>query len=218
MTRDATEIVVVADRSGSMMGLIDEMTKGFNGFIDEQRKDPSPASVTLVLFDNEVTTVYEGKALAEVPRLTREVYFARGSTALNDALGMAISKTGARLAAMKEEDRPNKVIVMVMTDGEENCSREYNSQQIKDMVKLQQETYSWKFMFLGVDIDAYGMGQKYGLQASSIVSGKADKLDMLYKSAGASYRASRSVKGTLDTNFELFSQDMKEEAGDTEGK
>jgi uncharacterized protein YegL len=212
--KNATEIVVVADRSTSMTGIITEMLAGYNGFIEEQKKDTTPANVTLVTFDDVSEIIYAGTPLAEVPALTREQYFPRGCTALLDAVGDAITETGKRLSEMKEEDRPNKVIVMIMTDGQENRSRRFSGEKIKEMIKHQREVYKWQFLFLGVDIDAYEMGNQFGIAADNILSSAKADMGDVYRAVGQSYTASRGMEGTLSMDHLGFTPNMKKMAKD----
>ena len=146
MRANHTEIVCILDRSGSMLHLWDEAIIGFNAFIDDQLKVPGTANCTLVLFDDYYEEVYAGKPLADIPVLTREVYSPRGFTALLDAVGRTVDTVGARLAALPEHQRADKVCVCILTDGLENASHEYTSERVKEMVIHQQDKYGWAFI------------------------------------------------------------------------
>lgn len=215
--KDQTEIAVVADRSGSMASLVNDMIGGFDTFIAEQKKSDTPAFVTLTIFDNVCDTVYTRKPLAEVPSL-RECYTARGGTSLNDAVGRTINEVGARLAALPEEDRPNKVIVLILTDGQENSSVEFSGEQIKQMIKTQQEVYNWSFVFIGAGIDAYAMGHAYGLNANAIISGSRGQMKGAYGAVSAYTTRTRAADSDLYTSGSLgFSSLEKVGAGDNLG-
>lgn len=151
MTRiDLTDITVVVDRSGSMASVRSESENSFNKFLDDQRKLTDECRITLVKFDNEYEMVYQAIPIQEAPRFTMEP---RGWTALYDAVGKSIVSTGSRLASMKEKDRPGKVLFVIITDGEENASKEYTGPQVKKMIQHQEDTYSWHFTYLGAGID-----------------------------------------------------------------
>lgn len=164
MRDDLTEIVCVVDRSGSM-GLVRAATiQGFNNFLDEQRKVAGDANLTLILFNHMVLTHRESVPIQSVTSLDNISYVPDGTTALLDAMGRAIDGTGKRLSLIPEANRPGKVMVMVLTDGLENASREYNAGQIADMVKHQQDVYKWKFLFLGANMDAIAEAGKLNIQ------------------------------------------------------
>jgi uncharacterized protein YegL len=125
---------------------------GYREFLEAQRKEPGDANVTCILFNQNYSILYEGVDLKSAPTLD-DRYSADGMTAMNDAIGKAIDTTGARLATMNENDRPGKVLFVIITDGEENASHEYSYNRIAEMIKHQREVYNWEFMFLGANID-----------------------------------------------------------------
>jgi hypothetical protein len=155
-------IAVLLDRSGSMESIKADTEGGFNAFIDEQRKDPGEARVTLAQFDTEYEVVYADQPIAAVGRLELQP---RGATALYDSLGRLITDVGAALNATPEGERPGKVIVLVMTDGHENSSREWTHEAVSKAIKRQERDYSWDFIFLGANMDAVAIGQRLGFAA-----------------------------------------------------
>lgn len=162
---DLTELIFVLDRSGSMWDQKVETEGGFNSLIDEQKKQPGKAKVTLAQFDNEYELVYEGKDIKKVKPLN---LIPRGITALNDAIGKTIVTTGERFAALEEEDRPGTVIFVILTDGLENASQEYTDPaSIKALIDEQTNKYNWVFTFLGADKDAILTAKSYGIADSS---------------------------------------------------
>lgn len=163
MRENLTEMVFVLDRSGSMSGLAADTIGGFNELIEKQKKIEGDAYVTTVLFDHEYEVLHDHVALEEVAPLTDKEYFARGSTALLDAVGRTIDAVGARLAATAEEERPAHVVFVITTDGMENSSREYTAQRVRGMIEHQQQKYSWQFVFLGANMDAVSEARKLGI-------------------------------------------------------
>jgi uncharacterized protein YegL len=154
LKKDYCHIVAIIDRSGSMGGLENEVIGGFNKFVSDQKEAPGTATLSLIQFDNEYEVNYEFIDIQNVPDLNGDTYIPRGMTAMYDAIGKAITSTGKKLSEMNENDRPDKVIILIQTDGMENASHEYNSQIIKNMIKEQEEKYSWSFVFLGANINA----------------------------------------------------------------
>jgi hypothetical protein len=155
-------IAVLLDRSGSMEAIKSDTEGGFNAFIDDQRKQPGEARVTLAQFDTEYDVVYANRRIADVGRLALQP---RGATALYDSLGRLITDVGAELAATPEDDRPGKVIVLVMTDGHENSSHEWTHEAVSKVIKRQERDYAWEFIFLGANMDAVAIGQQLGFAA-----------------------------------------------------
>ncbi len=160
MNQDHTEIVIVLDRSGSMSSIKKDMEGGLDQFFEDQKKEPGKATVTLTQFDTEYEVVYAGKDLKDVPKA--EVT-PRGGTALFDAVGRTIHDVGARLAKLDEADRPGRVIFLIITDGNENSSKEFGSAQIVALVKEQTEKYNWCFVYLGANQDALAVAKGMGI-------------------------------------------------------
>lgn len=165
MRENLTEMVFVLDRSGSMRSLTADTIGGFNELIEKQKKLEGDAYITTVLFDHEYELLHDHVALKDVAPLTDREYFARGSTALLDAVGRTINTVGARLATMPEEERPAHVVFVITTDGMENASCEYTAKQVREMVAHQQQKYSWQFVFLGANMDAVSEAGKLGISA-----------------------------------------------------
>lgn len=166
MKENSSEIIVVVDRSGSMAAIAHDMMGGFDTFIAEQKKLPGECKVTLAQFDDNYELVYSGKPLAQVPKLKLEP---RGTTALLDAIGKTINSTGQRLAAMAEGDRPSRILFVIITDGHENASKEFNRDQVNQLITQQREKYSWEFVFLGASQDAIDVAHSYGIPMANAV-------------------------------------------------
>jgi uncharacterized protein YegL len=167
--RDATDIVVVLDKSGSMGSTKDDVIGGFNRFLEEQKAFPGECSISMVLFDS-LCEVKASMPIRDVAPLTDKTYVPGGMTALLDALGRAISDTGKRLAALDESRRPDKVLVVVITDGQENSSKEHTLQVVRGMIEHQQGKYNWKFMFLGANIDSFAEAGNLGFSKCATVN------------------------------------------------
>lgn len=182
--KDATEIVVVLDKSGSMSAIKHDAIGGFNEFLRVQQGEPGEANLTLVLFDTGYLA-HPATPVARVAPLSEATYHPGGGTALLDALGRTITETGRRLALLPEAERPDKVIVVTLTDGEENSSREFSLPRVRDMLNHQQDRYGWKFLFLGADQDAFAEAQKLGVSREMAMNFTSDEAGMR-----AAYRAS----------------------------
>ena len=143
MRKGLTEVVFILDRSGSMSGLEADTIGGFNSLIRKQRKEEGEAIVSTVLFDDACDVIHDRVPIAKVENLTEETYFVRGCTALLDAVGGAIHHIGNVHKYAREEDRPEKTLFIITTDGLENASRRYTYAKVKTMVERQKEKYGW---------------------------------------------------------------------------
>ena len=154
--KESVEIIAILDRSGSMAAQQAEVINGYNHYIQKQKELPGDAKASLTIFDHEITLVYGGIALPSVPALDSSVYFTRGMTALNDAVGQTLSAASARLKGKA------KALVCIITDGQENASKEYTTKQIKKMI-ADLEKKGWEFAFIGVGIDAFNEADAIGV-------------------------------------------------------
>ena len=176
MKKGLTEIVFILDRSGSMSGLEKDTIGGFNTTIEKQKQEEGEAIVSTVLFDNDMEVLHDRVSLADIQPLTDKEYYARGCTALLDAIGGAIHHIGNVHKYAREEDRPEKTIFVITTDGYENASRRYTSDRVKQMVERQKQKYGWEFIFLGANIDAVETARNFGIdeeRAANYVSDEA---------------------------------------------
>ncbi len=190
MNQNLTDITLVVDRSGSMQSCRDDSEGGINSFIQEQAKEPGDALLTLVQFDTEYDFVHTAVLIKNVPEYN---LIPRGMTALYDALGRAINETGARLAAMNEDDRPGLVVFAIVTDGAENSSREFNKAQIKEMIERQTKQWNWKFTYLGANQDSFGEASAMGISAASTLDYDASHSRAAYASLSGSTSRMRSA-------------------------
>lgn len=176
MKKNLTELVFILDRSGSMAGLEGDTIGGFNAMLEKQRKEPGEAVISTVLFDNETEVIHDRLPLDRVPRLTEKEYYVRGCTALLDAVGGAIHHIGNVHKYAREEDRPEKTLFVITTDGMENASRRYTYDKVKAMIERQREKYGWEFLFLGANIDAAREAARFGIRADCAADYHADSI------------------------------------------
>lgn len=183
MGNGITELVFILDRSGSMGGLESDTIGGFNSMIEKQKKEPGKVYVSTVLFDNRSEVLHDRIKLEDVPLMTEKDYYVRGSTALVDAIGGAIHHIVNIHKYAREEDVPEKTMFIITTDGMENASRHYSSNQIKAMIERQKEA-GWEFLFIGANIDAVETAGRYGIRRDRVANYKADRrgTQVLYES------------------------------------
>jgi uncharacterized protein YegL len=174
-----THITLLLDESGSMEPTRLETISAVNAFIAEQKKVPGEATFTLVKFNNVAETIYDHVDLKTVRPLNEVVYRPNLLTALYDAWGGAIKSTGKFLASLKEEDRPEKVVFVVLTDGAENMSKEYTKQAVLELVEHQKKDYNWAFLYLGANQDAIATGQSLGVGAANSLNYSQSKLGVV---------------------------------------
>ena len=163
-----THICVVLDRSGSMESIREDTIGGFNAFVEEQRRSPGVATLSLVQFDTEnaFEVVHSFVPLADVPRLSKRTFVPRGGTPLFDAIGRTINDTEAQIAKLAEFARPDAVIIAIITDGGENSSREFGREDIVKMLEAKEKEPGWKIVFLSADMSAVEEAVSNGIRPS----------------------------------------------------
>ena len=176
MKKGLTELVMILDRSGSMGGLESDTIGGFNSMIEKQKKEEGEAYVSVVLFDDRSQVLYDRVEIQKVEPMNDKQYYVRGCTALLDAVGSAIHHIGNVHKYAREEDVPEKTIMIITTDGMENASRLYTYDKVKRMIERQKERYHWEFMFLGANIDAVKEAGRFGISASRAVRYEHDSV------------------------------------------
>ena len=211
MKKNLTELVFILDRSGSMAGLEGDTIGGFNAMIEKQKAEPGEAVVSTVLFDNRSEVIHDRVSLDRVPELTRKEYYVRGCTALLDAVGGAIHHIGNVHKYAREEDRPERTMFIITTDGMENASRRYDYRKVKEMIQRQKGKYGWEFLFLGANIDAAKEAARFGISADRAANYHADHkgTGVIYEAmntAVCSFRAARPLaddwRANVDADYE----------------
>lgn len=176
MKKNLTELVMILDRSGSMGGLESDTIGGYNSMLKKQGETEGEVLVSTVLFDDRSEVLFDRVPLEELPQMTDKEYYVRGCTALLDAVGGAIRHIGNVHKYAREEDRPEKTIFVITTDGLENASLEYSYDRVKRMVERQKEKYGWEFLFLGANIDAIETAGKFGISADRAANYHSDHI------------------------------------------
>lgn len=203
MKKNLTEIVFILDRSGSMAGLENDTIGGFNGMIEKQKREPGEALISTVLFDNESVVIHDRIDIRRMEPLTRKEYYVRGCTALLDAVGGAIHHIGNVHKYAREEDRPEKTLFVITTDGMENASRKYSYDRLKAMIERQKEKYGWEFLFLGANIDAAREAARFGIGADRAANYHADGegTNVIYESVNQAITQVRTCAAPLSAKW-----------------
>lgn len=194
MKKNHTDITIILDRSGSMASVAEDTIGGFNRFLEDQRKVPGGASITLHQFDDVFETPISNQDIQKAPLLTGATFVPRGNTALLDAIGRGIGETGSRLSNEPAE----KVVVVIITDGHENASHEYNQAKVHEMIEHQRSKYAWEFVFLGANQDAIKAAANLGVQGANAMTYASNSAGTkaAFASAGSNltmYRCSMST-------------------------
>ena len=168
-SNNLTEIAFILDQSGSMDSIKAGTLEGVNAFLDQQKRENAayPVRFSLTLFSTKIDARHFSIPVTEVPSLNDTTYLPDGGTALLDAIGITIDSLGKRLAETLEAERPAKVIVAIMTDGEENSSRVFTWDQISEKIKHQTEVYKWEFLFMGANQDAIANASRINISVES---------------------------------------------------
>jgi len=170
--KNQTDITLVLDRTGSMSSIKEATIVGFNTFLKDQKEAPGEAVFTLVQFDSEdpYEVLQNGVPINDARELTDETFVPRASTPLRDAIGRTIEGVGARLIALQEDQRPDKIVIVIQTDGLENASKEFSAERVRQMIEHQKTVYGWQFVFLGANQDAVLVAGKMGIDVTAAIT------------------------------------------------
>lgn len=210
MKNNITELVFILDRSGSMAGLESDTIGGFNALIEKQKKQDGECYVSTILFDNESEVLHDRVKLADIRPMTDSDYTVCGCTALIDALGGAIHHIGNIHKYARQEDVPEHTLFVITTDGLENASHRYASDEVKKMVERQKEKYGWEFLFIGANIDSVETAKNYGISADRAVNYHADRkgTGIVFDAVSETVCAMRASK-SLDNWSDKINKDYK---------
>jgi len=214
MKQNHTDITVVLDRSGSMATVADDTIGGFNKFLNDQRSAAGTAVITLHQFDHEFETPIKAQDVKSAPELTAKTFVPRGNTALLDAIGRAIGDTGARMQALDEGERAEKVVMVIITDGHENASHEYSHAKVFEMISHQRDKHKWEFVFLGANQDAIKSAVNLGMSASNAMTYAANRAGTCSAFASTSSNL-RSLRGgqSVSMAYTKADRDAQSKAG-----
>ena len=207
MNNNLTELVFILDRSGSMAHLEQDTIGGYNSLIAKQKKEQGEACVTTALFDDRFELIHDNADITKIFPLTDKEYYARGTTALLDAIGKTISHVANRQKFAPSSLVPGKTMVVIITDGFENASCEYNIKQVKAIIEHQKEKYNWEFLFLGANMDAISAAGDIGIAPDRAATYVADckgtqmNFDAVHYAA-CDMRAARSISATWKEKIE----------------
>ena len=174
MRKNLTELVFILDRSGSMSSLKSDTVGGFNSMLEKQKKNEGEALVTTVLFNNEIAYVHDRAGISSVRPMTDDDYVPAGTTALIDAIGETVRHISDIHKYAREEDVPEHTMFIITTDGLENASHRFSSDEVKKMIGEKKEE-GWEFLFLGANIDAVETAKRFGISEDRAVTYLSDK-------------------------------------------
>ena len=211
-TNNLTEIICIIDKSGSMASIRDDAVGGFNSFLKDQKNKEEDALITLNLFDHEFYEMYQGKNIKYADELTYRSYVPGGMTALNDAIGISIDRADLRHANLEKAETPDNVIVAILTDGMENSSKEYSTLNIKRKIKIHEDKYNWKFIFLAANQDAVLTGRGYGIKDDYSMDFDTDKegMKMSFDVINEAYSRARNNKDLKTLKAEMMKKHKKQ--------
>jgi hypothetical protein len=192
-----TSITVILDKSGSMEPVRTDTVGGYNTFIEAQKQLPGECDITLIQFNDKREFTYKSVDVKTLEKgLLLEQYKPDCGTALLDAVGVAINEKGTELAALPEEQRPGKVMFVIITDGQENASKDFSYSKIKEMIEHQKSTYNWDFTFLGANIDTFSVADSLGIAANKSLSFSTNKVDGAKKMFASMSNYTRSARAS----------------------
>ena len=213
MKKNLTEIVFILDRSGSMAGLESDTIGGYNSMLARQKEEEGEAIISTVLFDDQCEVLHDRKPVGEVKSITGREYYVRGCTALLDAVGGAITHISHVQKEMPKDERPDKTLFIITTDGMENASSEFTYDKVKKLVEKKKKKNNWEFIFMGANIDAVQVAGRFGVSRSRAVTyecdgmGTALNFDVMSKLVSCARKAgsAKCMSNVLDCDSPLES-------------
>jgi len=215
MKKGLTELVFVLDKSGSMSGLEADTIGGYNSMLAKQQAVKGECHITTVLFDNNYELLHDRIDIKAVSAITEKEYVVGGSTALLDAIGRTINKIGNAQKHTADDYRAEKVMFVIITDGEENSSREYSADKVKALIERQNTKYGWEFIFLGANIDAVQTAGRFGIAPDRAIDYLADSegTELNFKVMSAAVATFREAGTVNEACFEEIRKDVKRRGG-----
>lgn len=198
--KNLTEIIFIIDKSGSMQSLVDDTIGGFNGFVENQRSLEGEAYLTTVLFSTDRVKLHDHIDIREVPQMDKKQYVASGMTAMLDAIGETINEVQDRIDNTPAEARPDNILCVITTDGQENSSHTYSKSTIQRMIEHQTKGHGWQFIFLGANMDAVEEASRIGIDMAATYTADSIGTKAVYDSincAASSYR----TMGVVDEDW-----------------
>ena len=208
MKKGLTELVFILDRSGSMSGLESDTIGGYNSMLKKQKEEVGEAIITTVLFDDRYELLHDRYNLKGVLPITEKEYYVRGTTALLDAIGKTINKIKNAQKYTAEEERAEKVMFVITTDGMENASKEFSYEKIRSMIEHEKDKYGWEFIFLGANIDAIRTAERFGIDRDRATNYNPDR-----EGTKLNYEVISETISILRSNKEI-SKDWKKKIDD----
>lgn len=215
MKKNLTELVFILDKSGSMAGLERDTIGGFNAMLDKQKAQAGECRITTVLFDHRYELLHDRTDIRAVRPITAREYRVGGSTALLDALGKTIHKIATAQKNTSEPFRAKRVMFVIITDGEENASREYAAKEVKESIRRQKSRYGWEFIFLGANIDAVETAGRFGIDAGRAANYVPDSQGtaLNFRAMSETVSAFRACGAVPDACLDAVRRDMRKRGG-----
>ena len=215
MKKNLPELVFILDKSGSMAGLERDTIGGFNAMLDKQKAQAGECRITTVLFDHRYELLHDRTDIRAVRPITAREYRVGGSTALLDALGKTIHKIATAQKNTSEPFRAKRVMFVIITDGDENASREYAAKEVKEAIRRQKSRYGWEFIFLGANIDAVETAGRFGIDAGRAANYVPDSQGtaLNFRAMSETVSAFRACGAVPDACLDAVRRDMRKRGG-----
>jgi len=209
MKANYTHLILLIDRSGSMETIKNDMEGGLKRFLDEQKAEEGICTITAAQFDTHYEVLYSMRNILEIEKIVIEP---RGSTALLDSMYRLIKEAGKELDSLQEDEKPSKVLFVTITDGEENSSREVSNNMLKALIRQQEEMYSWDFVYIGANHNAFEVGDQLGMKSNSTMNYLAsnDGIDLMYNNLSNATKRYRKSSDRFGLTHDEQSNDKKE--------